>query len=123
MQELLLQMLEAARREKKKFMALKNAVIACQQFELAAELREIERELFPETEEVKEAKALAEDASRVLRWVKIDMPKDVCWLVAQAMKKYFEPNGEFSQKDAAGLVDKYETLFEIEWPIAFKDIK
>ena len=44
MQELLKQLIENAKKDKKKVLALKEMAVKCQQFELAAEFRQIEKD-------------------------------------------------------------------------------
>ena len=46
MPELLLKMFEAAKKDKEAFMMIKKLVVRLQQYELAAEIRDIEKELF-----------------------------------------------------------------------------
>lgn len=114
MQELLLQMLEAAKKDKKTFKALKNSAVKCQQFELAANLREMEKELFPESEEVKQAKEKAKELNLVLRMVDLNVSEDVCWLISETLKVHSKLKGKFSVKQAAELVVKRKDYFETE---------
>lgn len=112
MQELLLQMLEAAKKDKKALKALKNSAVKCQQFELATNLREIERDLFPESEEVKQAKEKAKEIDLVLRMVDLNVPEDVCWLISETLKVHSKLKGKFSVRNAAELIVKRRDYFE-----------
>ena len=51
MQQLLTDLVEKAKSNKKGLIMLKNTAVRCQQFELASQLRELETSLFPETDE------------------------------------------------------------------------
>lgn len=112
MQELLLQMLEAAKKDKKTFKALKNTAVKGQQFELASSLREIELKLFPESEEMKQAKEKAKEINLVLRMVELNVSEDVCWLIAETLKVHSKLKGKFSVKQAAELIVKRRDYFE-----------
>lgn len=112
MEQLLEQMLEAAKKDKKHFLALKNLAVKCQQFELACKMREIEKELFPETEEEKEAKELAKEINLVLRMVELNVSDDVCWLISETIKVHSKMKGKFSIKEASELIVKRKTLFD-----------
>ena len=112
MQELLLQMLESAKKDKSSFLALKKTVVKCQQFELAAKMRELELELFPPTQEEKSAKDLATEIQNVLGMVRLNVSPDTCWLIHETLKVHSKMGGEFSIKEAAELVVKKKELFD-----------
>lgn len=114
MQELLLKMFESAKKDKRKLLALKNAAVKCQEFELAVQIRELEKELFPETDEEKEAKELAKNVKVILRLVEVNATEDACWLIAETLKKYFKIKRDFSVKEAAELIAERKRIFEIE---------
>jgi hypothetical protein len=54
--ELFNQLIEKAKKDKRTLLALKTTAVKGQQFELAASLRELENEYFPDTEEEKREK-------------------------------------------------------------------
>lgn len=114
MQELLNQLIENAKKDKKKVLALKEMAVKCQQFELAAEFRQLEKDLFPETEEVKNAKELAKNINLVLRMVELNVSEDVCWLISETLKVHSKMKGKFSIKEASELIVKRKRLFEVE---------
>ena len=114
MQELLKQLIENAKKDKKKVLALKEMAVKCQQFELAAEFRQIEKDFFPETEEVKSANELAKNINTVLRMVELNVSEDVCWLISETLKVHSKMKGKFSIKEASELIVKRKRLFEVE---------
>ena len=59
MQDLLLQMVDNVKKEKKKLSDLKEVAVKCEQFELAAKLSEMEKELFPLTDKENKARESA----------------------------------------------------------------
>lgn len=112
MEQLLMQMLEAAKKDKKTFKVLKNSAVKCQQFELAVNLREMEKELFPETEEEKQAKEKAKEINLIFRMVELNVSEDVCWLISETLKVYSKIKGKFSIKQASELIVKRKMLFD-----------
>ena len=113
MEELLKGMLDAAKKDKKQFIALKNLAVKCQQFELACKIRELEKELFPETEEERKAKDLSKEINNLFSMVGLNVTPDVCWLVYETIKMHSKKKGKFSLKDAVELVSMKEKLFTI----------
>jgi hypothetical protein len=57
MEQLFKQLIEAAKKNRKGLIRLKNAAVTLHEFELASQLRELETKNFPETEEIKYTKA------------------------------------------------------------------
>lgn len=107
-----MQMFEGAKKDKKIFLAFKNLAVKCQQFELAVKIRELETELFPESDEEKQAKEIAKEINLVFRMVDLKVSEDVCWLIYEALKLHSEVKGSFSVEDAAKLIAKKKTLFD-----------
>lgn len=107
MEQLLNDLLEKAKTDKKSLNMLKTTAIRCQQFELAAQLRELETSIFPESEEEKEAKNI----NVVLRMVELNVPNDICWLINETLKTYSKMKGKFSIKEATELIHKRKELF------------
>lgn len=112
MQQLLTDLVEKAKENKKGLIMLKNTAFRCQQFELASQLRKLETSLFPETDEEKKAKKLAKEINLVLRMVELNVSEDVCWLISQTLKTHSKMKGKFSIKEAAELVCKRKELFD-----------
>lgn len=112
MEKLLTGLVETAKGNKKGLIMLKNTAIRCQQFELAAELRELERTLFPETDEEKEAKKLSKELNLVFRMVELNVAEDTCWLISQTFNAHTKMKGKFSIHDASKLIAKRKELFD-----------
>lgn len=111
MENLFMNLVVHAKNDKKKLVALKEMAVKCQNFELAANLREIERQYFPETEEEKKAKKEAKKLNLIFRMVKLNIPDEVAWLISETMKKYRRRRGNFDLKDAADLMDNKDKIF------------
>jgi hypothetical protein len=109
--ELLNQLLEKAKTDKRTLLAIKNAAVRGQQFELAANIRELEKSCFPETEEEKEAKEMAEKLNLLFRMVELTVSKDLCWLIGAVMEEHRKKKGKFSIEDAVRLKSKKRDLF------------
>src|ERR1035437_10225610 len=114
MEKLFNQMLKAAKKNRMGCMRLKNAAVTCQQYELASRLKDIEKDAFPETEEVKAAKEQAKKLNLAFRMVELDISEDVCWLIAETLKMCNDKQGEFSIEDSVKLRLKKEELFLTE---------
>lgn len=110
--ELLVNMFNAAKKDKKTFLAFKNLVVKTQQFELACTVREIEKELFPETEEEKQAKEIATKLNLAFRMVELNVTEPVCWLISETIKMYDKMGGNFSIAEASELIVKSKRLFD-----------
>jgi hypothetical protein len=109
---LLNQLLEKAKQDKKSFRKLKELSVECQQLELAANLREIEKDLFPESEEVKKAKERGDRLNLLFRMIELTVSDDVAWMVEQAIIFDINSPGQFSLKDACALIEKRKRIFE-----------
>lgn len=108
------QLIEKAKENKYDFILLKNTVVKLQQFELASQLRELELELFPESEEDKKAKEIARDMRLLFAMVEINAPDATCFLIAETLKAYNEKKGEFSLEDAVRIRIKCENIFQVK---------
>ncbi len=110
MESLVTQMIDEAKKDKRKLISLKNMAVKGMQFELAAELRGMEKELFPESPEEKKAKEI----SLLFRMVELNVSDDVCWIIYQAIKMHDKMKGKFSIKEACELIEKRKSIFNIE---------
>lgn len=114
MEKLLKQLIEVAKTNRKGFNRLKDAVVTLQQFELASELRNIEKIAFPETEEIKAIKLEAKHLRVTFRMVELNVSDDICWLIAETLKMHNKKKGKFSIEDAVNLRLKKEQIFLID---------
>jgi len=87
---------------------LKLAAIAANQFNLAAQLRDIERESFPDTED----ELYAKDINLVLRMVGINPDPRQCWLIGKTMQAYLKSKGKFSIAQATKIQSESDKIFE-----------
>jgi len=110
--ELIEQLIEAAKKDKKTLIFLKNAAVRSQLFEVAANIRELENELFPDTDEQKAAKVTAKEINLLFRMVELNVAEDVCWLISETLKVHKKIKGKFSLREACGLIEKKNQLFE-----------
>lgn len=110
--ELITQLIEAAKKDKKTLIFLKNAAVRSQLFEVAANIRELENELFPDTDEQKAAKIKAKEINLLFRMVELNVSEDVCWLISETLKVHSKMKGKFSLWEASQLVVKRKELFE-----------
>jgi hypothetical protein len=110
--ELLMQKLfEEAKKSKKNLVKLKSTALHCQMFELAAKLRDLEIELFPNSEEYNLAYEQAKKINLLFRMVELNIPESVCWLLEETLKVYKNKKGKFDLLDASKLVAKKNELF------------
>lgn len=114
MENLLNQLVEKAKQNKKAFRKLKELTVECQQYELAVKLREVEKDLFPETEEVKTAKERGSKLNLLFRMIELKVPNEVAWMIEQAIIFDINNPGQFSLQDACSLMDKQKRIFELE---------
>lgn len=100
-----------AKKDRKKLHDLFKSVLACQQYELAAQLRDIERKEFPESQKIKSIKEKAWRMSDVLSLVGLDIDSGTCWLIAETLKAYDKNEGKLTKEDVAALHAKKKELF------------
>jgi hypothetical protein len=105
-------LIEKAKTDKKLLRQLKNAAVRGQDFELASQLREMETELFPRSQEAKDAKAKASDLSLLFRMIELNVAESTCWLLSETLSLHQKKKGKFDLKDAAALVARKKELFE-----------
>lgn len=111
MEKLFNELIEKAKKNRKGMKRLKDAIVTCQHYELATKIREIEREVFPETDEVIKAKEDAKKLNLIFRMVDLDITHDTCYLIEQTLKMHREKGGDFSIEDAVALRLKNEEIF------------
>lgn len=111
MEELLLKLVESASKNKKAINQLKVAAVTCQQFEIASQLRMIEKENFPESEEVKQAKEQAKKLNLLFRMVDLNISEEICWVIYETLKVYNEMKEDVSIKDVSKILTKKEEIF------------
>ncbi len=101
-------LLEEAKKSKKALRSLKVAAIDANQFELAAKLINMERELFPETEEEKYAKTI----NLALRMVGINSDLKSCWMIGRTMHILSKKKGKFDLETASDIIANADRIFQ-----------
>lgn len=110
-EQLMVQLLEKAKTDKPTLIALKASAVKAQQYELASNLREIERELFPETKEQSLEIKKAGELNLLFRMVDLNIDHATCWLIAAALEVYKRRKNRFDTADAAKVVAERNKLF------------
>ncbi len=108
------QLIESATTDKKKLIILKTAAVKCQEFELAASLREIEKTNFPDTLEVSEAKERAKLVKISFGMAGLNAPESTCWLIDQVLKCERKKKGKFTLMDASHIAARAKEIFPEE---------
>lgn len=106
-------LIDSVKTNKKALKSLKKLCVDLQLYELGAELRTIENECFPDSEDVKEAKKLGKEINLALRMVELNTEDSVAWLLCQTVMKFNELKGDFSLDDASKLQAKQIQLFDL----------
>ena len=79
--------------------------------ELVAEIRGIEREKFPDSDEEKKAKEEAIHLTTLFRMVELNIPQEVCYIINETIKKYRQRRGNFDLHDAARILANKHKIF------------
>ena len=107
-------LLKSAKKSKKGICALKKVAFDCGNLELVAELRELEKKLFPESPQTAEAKVRAKKLNLLFRMVEIDVPLSACWVIAETLSQYNKTKGNFDMKQASKIIAKRMEIFDKE---------
>lgn len=112
MEQLLLALLEAAKKDRKGFIYLKETAVRCQQFELASELRQLETTLYPETEYVKLEKDKAQKLSSVL-WIFLnqEIPVSLAWQIKEVVTAFNEKGMQLTIDESSEITFKRIEIF------------
>jgi len=102
-------LLEGAKKSKKALRSLKLAALDAGQFELAAKLRDMERELFPDTED----EIYAKQINLALRMSGVNPDLRQSWLIGKTMEAYRKSKGKFAIDQASDLIAKADKIFEV----------
>lgn len=113
MEKLLLELFEKSKTNKKAFLKLKHMAVDLQSYEIACKLRELEKELFPDSEENIKSKEIAKSVRQLFKMVELDVPEDTAWLVYQTIMKFQERKENFNMQDACKLIEQRNEIFKI----------
>ena len=108
-------LLESASKDVKTLMELKNLAVKLQQFELGAECRRLEKELFSETEEEIESKKRYKEIDLVLRMVGVGFTSQkVYYKIDKTLELFRNKKGKFDLKDASKIICDADRIFNRE---------
>jgi len=105
-------LLENASKNIETLNALKNLACKTKDYELAAECRRLEKELFPETEEEVKAKQKAEELNLVFRMVDLNIENEVCFRIFKTLELFRKKKGKFDIADAFKIQVESKNLFK-----------
>jgi hypothetical protein len=105
--------LQAATKNKKGLLKLKNALVELQQYEPAMEIRDIEKKYFPESKEEKKAKADAKNMGAVLKMVDLNVSDKTAYILLKTFEAHKKMNGKFDIKTASIIVETANKYFEV----------
>lgn len=97
----LIQLLNEAKKDRSKFKALKEMAVKIQSFDLAAELRKIEKEHFVANEDDRKMLKKVEDFQNALALVGLTVEEKHCYLIMQTAERVDRLGDQFTIKDAA----------------------
>jgi hypothetical protein len=106
------ELIEKAKTNHKLLKKLKCIAVEAKLYELGVQLREMEQNLFPETEESKQAKKDVQELDLLFRMVNLSVPDKELWTIGEAMKVYRKKKGKFDVSDAALITVKARELFD-----------
>jgi hypothetical protein len=104
-------LLESASKNLNTLNELKNLAVKLGDYELGAKCRELEIELFPETEEEINAKAKAKELKLLFEMVQLNIEPEVCFRIFSVLEVFRKKRAKFTLKDAVGIMNKSKSLF------------
>jgi hypothetical protein len=107
MNELIENLIEKSKSDKKGLIALKNAAVTLQSFDLAAKLHDIEIQYFPKSDEEK----LDKELNTLFGMVGIKFPIGMAYKVHETLKVWINKKGDFSLEDSVSIVERCKELF------------
>ena len=108
-------LLESASKDVKKLNELKNLAVKLGQYELGAECRRLEKELFPITEEETQAKERYKEIELVLRMVEVGFNgQKVYYKIDKALELFRKKKGKFDLIDASKIISDANRIFNRE---------
>lgn len=90
---------------------LKNLIVKSKQYELAADVRQIEIDNFPEADSKHPDKLLAHKVSKALGMVGLNADERVCFKFIKVIEGIKEKDGEFSIMDSAKILADYDKFY------------
>ena len=109
--ELLKQMMEDVKTDISKLRSLKHAAVRCQQFELAANLRGLEKDLFPDTEEQAKERERVTQLSTLFSMFELKVDDRILYTIDKAIAAFKKKKGKFSVNDVVSIKVKAKELY------------
>jgi hypothetical protein len=108
-------LLEKASKDVETLNELKHFAVKLQLYELGAECRRLEKELFPVTEEETQAEERYKEIELVLRMVELGFSnKKVYYKIDKALELFRKKKGKFDLKDASKIISDANRIFKRE---------
>jgi len=108
-------LLKSASKDVKTLNELKNLAVKLQQYELGAECRKLEKELYPVTEEEQLANDRIKEINLVLRMVDVGFNSQKAYYkVDKSLELFKKKKGKFDLKDAAKIMADSDRIFNRE---------
>lgn len=106
------ELLESCKKRKKALRLLKEACVVADEYGLAAEIREIENNLFSGTPEQKKAIELGEKVELLLRMLDLKVDVGTAWLIYKGIEQFNKKKDKFTLSDSVDLKLLKEKLFD-----------
>jgi hypothetical protein len=107
-------LLDVAKKDRKKLKQLYDLVIHCQQYEFAAEIRDLEKDLFPITPEEESAKINGARIRCAFNMAGYNVDTPTAWLFNEISVMVRKKKGSYTLKDSSILVEKMKELFHLD---------
>lgn len=105
------ELVKRASKDLEQLLELKNLAVKMGMYELGAKCREVEKELYPVSDEEKQAQLRGKDLNLAFRMVDLNIPESVCYKIDQSLKQFNKLKGKFDTGHASKIVKDTERLF------------
>lgn len=105
------ELLEKGKANRKVFSHLKNAAVHAQSYELAAFVKQVEKEAFPDTQEESEIREKVKEIKLLFEMVGLNVNDKACYLIYESNKLFNKKKGKFDLKDAVKIVADSNRIF------------
>ena len=107
------ELIESVSKNRKSLRGFIKTLLENKQFELAAQLRELETELYPEAENDRTEIEFALLIKQTLLVAGLQMDPEYCWIVSKMSEVLKEKGGSMSLEDIFAVVNKQKELFSL----------
>lgn len=98
---------------KKTLLIAKNLAVQLRDYEVASQLREIEKKKFPVSPEHTKRKKLALELNLVFRMVDLNIEESTCDKIAKTLEIFKKKKGKFSIKEASKIISENKEIFDL----------